>query len=141
MSFFGKIWDGIKTIGSKVKDGVKWLGEKAKNIYAKGKEFVENNPAIQKIWSTIRNIEIPKLGISAGSLMDTIKGTAEGIHDTVVDSRDIGDVVSGAQRTLDTVKRTQPKFERTTGILQQGMDRYIKPASGIVSDAMMRYRG
>ncbi len=145
MSFFTKVWDGIKSIGSKVKEGVKWLGQKASDIYGKAKNFVETNPVVQKIWNTIRNIEIPKLGISAGSLMDTIKGTGEALHDTIVDSKNIGDVVNGAQRTLDTVKSSQPvlagRLSGVTGKIQQGLDRYVKPASGLVSDTMMRYRG
>ncbi len=39
--------------------------------------------------------------------MDTIEGSGEALHDTIVDSKNIGDVVSGAQRTLDTVKASQ----------------------------------
>jgi hypothetical protein len=105
MSFFGKIWDGIKTIGSKTKDTVKWLGQKASDVYGKAKHFVENNSVLKKVWDTVRNIEIPKLGISAGSLMDSIKSGGEALHDTIVDSRNIGDVVSGSQRVLDTVKK------------------------------------
>jgi hypothetical protein len=125
MGFFGKIWDGIKNIGQKVKEGTKWLGQKAKDIYAKGKEIVENNPVIQKVWNTLRNIEIPKLGISAGSLMDTIKGTAEAAHDTITGSGDVGDVLSGIRRTVESTAPVIPKAREVS----ERMGRYTDPAS------------
>jgi hypothetical protein len=109
MSFFKKLWGGIKNIGSKIKEGTKWLGEKAKDIYSKGKDFVESNPVVQKLWNTIRSIEIPKLGISAGSLMDTIKGSSEIAHDTITRSEDIGDVISGVKKLSSSIAPVIPE--------------------------------
>jgi hypothetical protein len=112
MSFFKKLWGGIKTIGSKIKEGTQWLGEKAKDIYSKGKEFVETNPVVQKLWNTIRSIEIPKLGISAGSLMDTIKGTAEKTHEAITESKDIGDAITGARSIISSIAPAIPSESR-----------------------------
>ncbi len=48
MPFFTKVWDGIKSIGSKVKEGVKWLGQKASDVYGKAKKLLKQIQLFKK---------------------------------------------------------------------------------------------